>query len=95
MQGLLVVATNQEIADSFRSRIENFNHSVPWDYFDRSVDLAIYYNDTIPEDDEQKTNIIQMIQDAMVLAYVARDNVFEVKEEVDDPNPGSEEVPRN
>lgn len=81
------MATNQEIADSFRSRVDNFNHSVPWDYFDRSVDLAIYYNDTISEDSD-KAQPIQMLQDAMVLAYVARDNVFEVKGEVDDANPG-------
>lgn len=70
--------TNQELADSFRNRVDNFNKEVPLDYYDRAVDFAIYVNETT-SDSLESAQSIQLIQDGMVVAYVARDEVFEVK----------------
>lgn len=78
---------NLEIAEMFRTRVENFDKPVPLDYYDRFLDLALYLNETIPEGPNQ-VNPIYLVRDAMIEAYRRRDNT-QVKEEVNDTNTGT------
>lgn len=67
---------NVEIADKFRTRVQNFNKSVSWDYYDRFCGLAIYLNETII-DGEDKEMYILGLEQMMVNSYKKRDGVVE------------------
>lgn len=90
---------NQQIAELFTESVNSFNQPLPLDYRDRAVDLAVYFNDTIPvQYTQQAEDAIEAVRWAMMMGYAAQYNLdlasVERKEE-DDPNPGSEEVSRD
>ena len=62
--------TNEELANQFRTKVPT---NEPLDYFDRCVDLAIYINESV-EDNEDKEFAIIAVEQAMIDAYRARGN---------------------
>jgi hypothetical protein len=68
--------TNSEIAEIYQNRVKGFGKEVPKDYYDRALDLAIYFNETIPEG-KDRSKAIKRLENAMADAYFARDGVEE------------------
>lgn len=67
--------TNEELADKYREVVDSFDEPVPMDYYDRVVDLAVYFNETLEEGDSKNT-ILGSLEKVMVDAYKLRDGVF-------------------
>lgn len=89
---------NRQLAELFANSVKELEKisgkSLPRDYFDRAVDLAIYFNDTTSDSEPA----IEEVRYAMLLAYSKRDGIQLPKveeEEVNDANSSAEEVPRD
>jgi hypothetical protein len=61
--------TNEELAKQFRDKV---SEAAPLDYFDRFVDLAIYLNETIPQE-LGRLQLLDNLLSTMVLAYKNRE----------------------
>lgn len=87
---------NQQIAELFSMSAASFDKSLPLDYRDRAVELALYFNETI-EDDKEAENAVEAVRWAMMLAYSGRFNLdlSKAEEEEVDPNTSAETLPSN
>lgn len=91
---------NRQLSEMFANTVkeleETSGKSLPRDYFDRAVDIAIFFNDTI-DDAENAEAVIEEVRMAMLLAYSKRENITPLvaEEEVNDANSSAEEVSRD